>query len=52
MKIQQQNAMIYCRADLNENASEIIHLLNQENEIQKCCKADARFLFHMYLFHV
>jgi DNA invertase Pin-like site-specific DNA recombinase len=38
MKIQQQNAMIYCRADFNENTSEIIHLLNQENEIQKCCK--------------
>jgi len=38
MKKQQENAMVYCRVDLNENTSEIIHLLNQENEIQKCCK--------------
>jgi DNA invertase Pin-like site-specific DNA recombinase len=38
MKTQKQNAMIYCRADLNENTSEILNALNQENEVLNFCK--------------
>ena len=38
MKTQKQNAMIYCRADLNENTSEILNALNQENEVLIFCK--------------
>jgi len=35
---QQQNAMIYCRVDLNENTDEIFIISKQENETLKFCK--------------
>jgi len=38
MKTQQQNAIIYCRVNLNENTDENLLINRQENEIKNFCK--------------
>ncbi len=38
MKTQKQNAIIYCRADLNENTDEIFIINNQERQIKNFCE--------------
>lgn len=38
MKTQEQNAIIYCRVNLNENTDENLLINRQENEIKNFCK--------------
>ena len=40
MEKKQKNVIVYCRADLHENTSEILNIMHKENEVLTFCKSE------------